>query len=404
VSKKPKPQAFKSRKVLLATTFQQRLHLKKWLGVYRWTYNKCCELVYDPEWSVPPTLRQLRLLIANERGLKANFPKESEWVLEVPYDWRDKAIVEFVNAYKTQRFSLGKNDSDFTIQFKSKKALYQVCEVDPKHWHGGLIFSSFWKRANLDPLRIRDHGVEKGVNVLPYASKIIYARATRKFYFAMPDSAEVPPSKSVCDSQAGQADAEVVFIDPGVRVFLTAYDSRGRFLEFGVGYDKILEACTRMDKMAGVVSSPSTLGWTRYRLLNKTLPRLRYRLKNMVHDFHSKVAKFLCLNYSDIHLPVFDTSRMLKKNPVRCLASKTARMMCTWSHYKFQNLLRYRAIVSGAAVHIANESYTSKTCSKCGHVNDKSSSKTFKCKNCLLTFDRDMNGAVNIMLRQCSRG
>jgi putative transposase len=94
---------------------------------------------------------------------------------------------------------------------------------------------------------------------------------------------------------------------------------------------------------------------------------------------------------------------MLKKAG-RVINSKCARMMCTWSHYKFHQLLCYKASVTGAVVHIANEAYTSKTCCRCGVLRDKlGGAKTFLCRACGLCIDRDINGAINICLRQCSR-
>ena len=47
-----------------------------------------------------------------------------------------------------------------------------------------------------------------------------------------------------------------------------------------------------------------------------------------------------------------------------------------------------------------NESYTSKTCGRCGKINEKlGGNKKFKCNECKLECDRDYNGARNILLR-----
>lgn len=44
-----------------------------------------------------------------------------------------------------------------------------------------------------------------------------------------------------------------------------------------------------------------------------------------------------------------------------------------------------------------NESFTSKTCSKCGTMNnDLGSQKIYKCSECKVIMDRDINGARNI--------
>jgi putative transposase len=47
-----------------------------------------------------------------------------------------------------------------------------------------------------------------------------------------------------------------------------------------------------------------------------------------------------------------------------------------------------------------NESYTSKTCSKCGYQNETlRNNNVFNCNDCKLKIGRDSNAAKNIMLR-----
>jgi transposase len=44
-----------------------------------------------------------------------------------------------------------------------------------------------------------------------------------------------------------------------------------------------------------------------------------------------------------------------------------------------------------------SEYLTSKTCSICRNINDElGSSKTYKCTNCPICIDRDINSAINI--------
>ena len=51
-------------------------------------------------------------------------------------------------------------------------------------------------------------------------------------------------------------------------------------------------------------------------------------------------------------------------------------------------------------VYLVDESYTSKTCGRCGAINNKlSGSKTFHCGECNLTIDRDMHAARNILIK-----
>ena len=49
---------------------------------------------------------------------------------------------------------------------------------------------------------------------------------------------------------------------------------------------------------------------------------------------------------------------------------------------------------------IVNESYTSRTCSFCGEINQElGGAEVFKCNSCEYTGDRDIHGSRNIQLR-----
>jgi putative transposase len=53
----------------------------------------------------------------------------------------------------------------------------------------------------------------------------------------------------------------------------------------------------------------------------------------------------------------------------------------------------------GVQVVEVTEEYTSKTCTKCGRINQKlGGSKVFRC-GCGMVLDRDFNGARNILLK-----
>ncbi|WP_233787316.1 transposase [Dulcicalothrix desertica] len=84
----------------------------------------------------------------------------------------------------------------------------------------------------------------------------------------------------------------------------------------------------------------------------------------------------------------------------RKIASRVSRNMLTWSHYRFKQTLKFHALKRGCVVHDVTEEYTSKTCSKCGHVHEKlGANKKFKCPHCGHSLPRDWNGAINIFIK-----
>ena len=84
----------------------------------------------------------------------------------------------------------------------------------------------------------------------------------------------------------------------------------------------------------------------------------------------------------------------------RKIRSKTVRSMLTWAHYRFEQFLNQKAQMTNTIVITGNEAYTSKTCTKCGHIHRKlDGSKVFKCPSCGHILPRDMNGALGFLLR-----
>ncbi|MFP4124339.1 MAG: zinc ribbon domain-containing protein, partial [Coleofasciculus sp.] len=58
----------------------------------------------------------------------------------------------------------------------------------------------------------------------------------------------------------------------------------------------------------------------------------------------------------------------------------------------------------GCVVVDVTEEYTSKTCSKCGHIHTKlGGNKHFVCPSCGHAIGRDINGAFNILLKDLER-
>ncbi|WP_148129306.1 RNA-guided endonuclease TnpB family protein, partial [Dulcicalothrix desertica] len=136
----------------------------------------------------------------------------------------------------------------------------------------------------------------------------------------------------------------------------------------------------------------------RYKL-RQAMERIRTRIKNLRSECHKQVASYLAKNYDVIVLPTFETSEMVVKKK-RKLKNKTARAMMTWAFYQFSQTLEHLCNRYGSKLVRITEEYTSKTCTKCGHVHRKlGSSKNFKCPNCGYEIDRDFNGAVGIFLK-----
>jgi putative transposase len=193
---------------------------------------------------------------------------------------------------------------------------------------------------------------------------------------------------------------KVIALDPGVRTFMTGFDGSD-FWEFGNGdFNKIAKLCSHLDKLKS--RHDLCVGHQFKRLRYKirfSMEKLRTRIKNLRSECHKQVGSYLAKNYDVIVLPTFETSQMVVKKK-RKLKNKTARAMMTWAFYQFSQTLEHLCNRYGSKLVRITEEYTSKTCTKCGHVHRKlGSSKNFICPDCGYEIPRDFNGAVGIFLK-----
>ncbi len=194
--------------------------------------------------------------------------------------------------------------------------------------------------------------------------------------------------------------SKVIALDPGVRTFMTGFDGSD-FLEFGNGdFNKIAKLCSHLDQLKSKHDLSKGHGFKRLRYqLRQAMERLRTRIKNLRSECHKQVGSYLAKNYDVIVLPTFETSQMVVRKK-RKLKNKTARAMMTWAFYQFSQTLEHLCNRYGSKLVRITEEYTSKTCTKCGHVHRKlGSSKNFKCPHCGYEIPRDFNGAVGIFLK-----
>ncbi|URR34944.1 transposase [Thermosynechococcus sp. HN-54] len=188
----------------------------------------------------------------------------------------------------------------------------------------------------------------------------------------------------------------VIALDPGVRTFLRGFDGDA-FVDIGKGdFGRIARLCAHLDNL---VSRMTKVHAKRRRRMRMAAFRLRERIRHLIDECHKQVAHWLTTSYRLIFLPTFETADMVAKVG-RKFGSKTARAMLTWAHYRFKQFLKFPAQKRGVVVVEVSEAYTSKTCTRCGHIhNGLGGQKVFRCPNCHHRMPRDYQGALGILLR-----
>ena len=190
---------------------------------------------------------------------------------------------------------------------------------------------------------------------------------------------------------------KIASIDPGLRKFLSLYSPDGECSHIGTDcrerlwshlqdldrYDELL--CREMNKKK------------RCHLQRKK--RAVYRkMSDLKDELHRKTINHLVSEYGTIVLGKLTISDLIKREK-RFLRTKEVRSILGLSHYQFRTRLEHRCLEMGVNYHLANEAWTSKTCTGCGVKNYQlGGSEHFSCA-CGVNIDRDLNGARNILLK-----
>jgi len=334
--KLPAAKAFKTR---IYPTTEQRSTLLKWFGVSRWIYNKCLNEIVNNNCS--PTVKELRKRVINND----NFKTENTWMLDYDYDLRDESLQDLIKNYKS---NLAKGGT-FQIQFKSLK------EQSRKNTSISVLSKKWNKERNFytsvfSPSRMKSH--EPLPEKLEYTSRLI--RTPLKQYFI-----SIPrPLDIKCENQA--PDKRIVSIDPGVRTFLTCYDPSGNVYNIG---SRDAGAIARLQhykrKLQGKIQNPNIRHKQRYKMKLAML-RINTKIQNKVTDFHRRICKWLCENFTHVLIPKLNFHKCKK------LSKRQKVLLASLRHCELVDRLINKAReYPWCKIQVVNEAYTSKTCGKC---------------------------------------
>lgn len=350
----------RSRKIKIYPSPEVKKLWNKWVAACRYCFNQ--SIAYQKE-NGKMGKRKLRNII-----MQSDLP---EWVKETPCHIRQNAIFDAHQAYTASQ----------DCKFRNCHAPRQTIKFNNSNFSQGQWYPKLTKGLDF---KTSEPIPRKSIN----ATQLVKTKSGEWFAVFLN---ETHPKRNKNDS--------IISLDPGVRSFLTGFDGQ-KFIEIGENdMVKINRLCSYLDDLMSRISQ--SFGHQKAKM-RKASSRLRNRIRDLVDECQKQVANYLTKNYKVILLPTFETSEMTKKNK-RKIRTKTARQMLTWSHYRFKQVLKNKAELSGCHVIDVTEEFTSKTCTKCGHVHQKlGGSKVFKCPECGHSLKRDFNGALGIMLKALS--
>lgn len=370
---------------------------KQWVHAVRKVYN--ISIAYLNEHQVFPKPAKKK---GGELGGKMGFKKFLKASGLIPQWCKDLGVSKLLDNASMEAYSAwsktarnpnligkGKNRKGHpkaglkTAKFRSVRDQKLTLQFDPTAYRNGHWMISATKHLPVAEFRGNDFCI-----LTDGASELTYNKGRWFAHFPVESETEYTET------------SRIIALDPGVRTFMTGFDGND-FLEFGNGdFARIAKLCAHLDKLKSRHDKSKGHAFKRLRYkLRQAMERVRTRIKNLRSEAHKQVASYLAKTYDVIVLPTFETSQMVAKKS-RKLHSKTARAMMTWAFYQFSQTLKHLCNRYGSKLVRVTEEYTSKTCTKCGHVHRKlGSSKKFKCPHCGYEIPRDFNGALGIFLK-----
>lgn len=354
----------KTRMVRIYPTKKQKILFNNWIGTSRFIYNKCVKEVKDNglEELKGFKLRDKFITYKTKDGIIN--PNVKEWETETPKGPRDGAVRDFKKAYNTAFTNLKNgNISKFNVGFRSKKNTQsiEIPNTSIKKENNKLkIYSNVIKTSKKD----------KTLNNINHYCRLTVTK-NKNWYLLVPIDFNI---KKVENKNLKCS------LDPGIRKFVTLYSEK-----------EVIKCRTNTELLKKLRDKISILQSNRKNGIFKRWDRHN----NLITDFHFKLSNYLCRNYSEIFLPRFESQKLTKK-----LGRTSNFNILNLQHYKFKERLKAKSLEYNSKIRICSEEYTSKTCTRCGIMNEKlGASETFKCSNCKLEIDRDINGARNIYLK-----
>ena len=174
---------------------------------------------------------------------------------------------------------------------------------------------------------------------------------------------------------------------------MTTY-SNDKAKEYRQRRDLLKRLNEKIDRLKMQRSRPLKQGQqARYR--KRSINKLEIRKSDLIDELHWKTIREIVKENDVVCYGDIKSHDIVK----RYNNSSLNREIMDLKLFKFKERLRHKCKELNKVLIEVNESYTSKTCTNCGVINDVKDSEVYNCGSCEIKLDRDLNGARNILLK-----
>ena len=356
----------KSHKIKLNPTKSQEIFFRRSCGVarfaYNWALNKWQEDykngVKQSAYSLIKHLNSIK---------KADFP----WMQETGKCASQYAIHNVEAAYK----KMWKEKSGYP-KFKKKGAKDSFVAIENKQQFSQVDFK----------IRIPRLGWVKCAENLRFEGKVnnVVIKRTADIWFAI-INIETPNSIPTLKPIGGE-NQSIVGIDFGISKMMVCSD--GTVYENPRALKGNLKSLKRLHRGF----SRKVKGSANYKKAQTKLARKHYKIFNIRHTAIHQATASIVKKYDKIFIEDLNVRGLIKNR-------KVSQAIVDVSFGEIARQLTYKCLWAGKELERVDRFYpSSKLCSGCGLKKEvlKLSERVYKCKNCGLEIDRDLNAAINL--------
>jgi len=391
-----------SKKITIYPTEKQKKIIHKWFYECIKVYNKCVEL-YEKDkkyFDLGYMKRKIDIFKILYDGKKP-----------APYDMLTDEVRIFCSNLKSAETNLSNNHiRKFNLNKKEYKRKNYSIFIPKTTIKNDSIYKSHLGKVE---------GMKNVKNIKTINDcRLIYIKDKNRYELIITTNTNI---KNINNRE------KVVALDPGEKIFMSYFGEK----TFGmIGENmrtKILEQEKEIRRLQRIFNKGQNKKGKKLKNKKKIQKKIRRKynkINDIVKELHNKTALFLCKNYEKVLIPEFETQKMVKNKIIkkenisreelkeklkeytkeRRLDGRVKFCLNMLSHYRFRQHLINKSNEYGCKIYIVTEEYTSKTCTKCGHISEIYKNRIKDCEKCKYKINRDINGARNILLKNIKKG
>ena len=331
---------------------------------YNWGLDKRIKL-YEKEKKSTTYVTQSRELTKVKKTEYAWMYLSSKCVFQEALRDLDIAFKNFfrnIKQGKTIGFPKFKSKHNSKQSFRLKGSIY--------------IFNNKVQLPRLGKLRLKES------DYIPLNEKILSATVSKhanKYFVSINIEKEIELSTNISKKTIG--------IDLGIKDL--AITSDGVYFENPKTYKKVLSKLKRMQRQL----SRKKKGSSNRKKQKDKLAKLHYKTSNIRKDnIHKLTSQVVKDKPQRIVIEDLSAHNMMKNHNI-------AQSISDSSFAEIRRQLEYKCKWNNIELVVANRFFpSSKLCSRCGNKKDelKLSERVYKCKECKLEIDRDLNASINL--------